>query len=153
MPLTCEIKERFPAPPERVFQALVDLEQVGQWMPGFVRMEPLTPGPLGKGSQFRETRRMFGREASEVFEVTEYDPPRVLAFFVDGRKGSSRVGWYRFRYVLAPSDGGSDLTFSGEFGGTTGCLAFLGRLMMGPMKKAIAKDLAAMRGYLEMKPR
>jgi uncharacterized protein YndB with AHSA1/START domain len=150
MPLTFQIEQTIAAPPARVFAAFTDLDSMGAWMDGFVKNERLTPGAVGKGAQFRQTRKMFGREASEVFEVTEFDPPRAFALFVDGSKGSSRGGWFKIRHAMAPSGTGTALTLSVECGGASGCLALLGRFVFGPMmKKAIAKDLAAFKSWVE----
>jgi uncharacterized protein YndB with AHSA1/START domain len=149
MPIPFEVRERIAAPPERVFRALVDVDRMGEWMPGFVRLERLTPGPLRRGSQVRETRKMFGHEASEVFEVTELEPPTRLALHVDGTKGSSKRGWFRFRYDLTPAAGGTDLRMTGEAGGLSGCMSVFAWLMSGPMKKAIRKDLLAQKAWIE----
>jgi hypothetical protein len=58
-------------------------------MPSLVRIEPLTEGPMRPGSEWRETRRIFKREATEQFEVTTMEPPRHLGLRVDGTKGAS----------------------------------------------------------------
>ena len=149
MPLTCEIEETIAAPPERVFAAITDIDSFGQWMRGFVRNERLTDGPVGKGTQFREVRKMFGREAGEVFEIVAWDPPRMFELYVDGTKGSSKSGWFRFRHTFTPVAGGTRMTLSGEVGGMSGCMGFLGKFMMSPMKKAIRKDLAAFKAWVE----
>jgi carbon monoxide dehydrogenase subunit G len=150
MPLTFEIRETIAAPPTRVFEAFTDLDRMGEWMQGFIRNERLTPGALGKGSQFRQWRRMFGREASEVFEVSEFEPPDSFALFVDGAKGSSRGGWFKIRHAMAPAGAGTALTLSVECGGASGCLALLGKFVFGPMmKKSIAKDLEAFKRWVE----
>lgn len=149
MPLAFECSISIAAPAERVFAALADPEQVKQWMPDFVRFEMLTQGPMGKGSSFRSTRKMFGREATEQFDVTEFDPPRVLSYYVDGAKGSSKCGWFKFRQTVIPQGDRSLLSLSGEIGGTSGCMAFLGKMMMGPMKKAMRKDLEALKAFCE----
>jgi uncharacterized protein YndB with AHSA1/START domain len=149
MPLTCEIEETVAAPPERVFECMTDLDGFGQWMHGFVRNERLTPGQVGKGTQFREVRKKFGREAGEVFEVVEFDPPRSFVLYVDGTKGSSKKGWFRFLHTFTPVAGGTRIKLSGEIGGLTGCMGFLGKFMMGPMKKAIRKDLASFKAWVE----
>lgn len=149
MALTFEIETAIEAPPQRVWDLLVDAEKMKLWMPGLVSMERLTPGEMGVGTQLRETRKMMGHTASEVFEVTEFDPPRALGLYVDGAKGSSKKGWYRFRHTLTPQGKGTLVRLSGECGGLTGCMGFLGKLMLGPMRKMIAKDLAALRAAAE----
>jgi uncharacterized protein YndB with AHSA1/START domain len=149
MALTCSIEQKIAAPPERVFAALIDVDRMGEWMKGLVRIERLTEGPLGKGTQFRQTRKMFGREASEVFEVTDFDPPRSFELYVDGKKGSSGCGWYRFRHTVTPDGTGTRLVLAGEFGGQSGCMSLLGKVMMGPMKKAFAKELRAFAAWAE----
>ena len=122
MALTMHWREEIAAPPERVFAAMADLESFGTWMPGFVRIERLTPPPTGVGTRFRETRKMMGHEATEEFEVTAFEPPLVFGLFCDGKKGSSKSGEFRFRYTLAPGGPGTILTVDGEVGGLTGCM-------------------------------
>ena len=149
MPLTCKIDVTIAAPPERVWAGLIDIDRMGEWMKGLVRIEKLTEGPFGKGTQFRQVRKMYGREASEVFEVTEFDPPRMFELYIDGKKGSSGCGEYRFRHILTPEGAGTRLTLSGEFGGQKGCMAFLSKLMLGMMKKAFRKELLAFGAWVE----
>lgn len=153
MALKMELRETIAAPPERVFAALTDVDSLPHWMSGLVRIERLTDGPFGKGTRFREVRKMFGREAAEVFDVVEFDPPRSFALFVDGRNGSSGKGEFRFRHTLAPKGGGTELVLSGEIGGMSRIAEFFGRLMCGFMKKAIARDLAALKAFVEDGPK
>lgn len=149
MAIRLEVEETFAAPPERVFAALSDPEQVAAWMPGFVRFERLGGPAFGKGTRLRETRKMFGREASEVFEVVACDPPRSFEFYIDGKQGSSKCGEYRFRYELRPAAGGTALRMSGEFGGMGWFMSLVGRLFAGSFRKACRKDLAALKARLE----
>ena len=104
MAIEFTIEERVVAAPHAVFSVATDLENVGRWMPNFVRVERLTDGRFGVGTRWRETRKMFGAEATEEFEVTRCDPPRRVELFVDGRKGSSKRGAYRFVYRFKSSD-------------------------------------------------
>lgn len=149
MPLTMHWREEIAAPPARVFTALAEPDQVAKWMPGFVRFERLTPGPMGVGTRLRETRKMRAHEATEEFEVTAYEPPRVFELYVDGRKGSMKRGEFRFRYTLAPGGPGTILTLDGEIGGMGGCMMLIGRLFAGMFRKALAKDYAALKAYCE----
>jgi carbon monoxide dehydrogenase subunit G len=64
------------APPARVFAVVSDLRNAAGRVKGITKMEVLTDGPVRKGTRFRETRRMFGREATEEMEITAFDPPR-----------------------------------------------------------------------------
>jgi carbon monoxide dehydrogenase subunit G len=149
MTIHMTLREEIAAPPDRVFEVLTDLDGASRWMPNFVRIEKLTPGPLRVGSQWRETRKMFGKESTEQFEVTGLERDRSFELFIDGTKGTSKRGQFRFRYDLSPQNGGTVLTLSGEIGGIGIVLELLGRLFAGMCKKAFAKDLAAMKRHIE----
>lgn len=149
MALTFTLTEHIAAPPERVYAHLIDIQTWAEWMPNLVRIETLTPPPFGAGTQWRETRKMYGREASEHFEVTAFTPPRSLSLFVDGRKGSSGKVEYRFDYVFVPEGSGTRLELRAEISGMGWFMALIGRLMIGMFKKAIAQDNAAFKAYVE----
>jgi uncharacterized protein YndB with AHSA1/START domain len=137
-----------PVPPERVFAAMSDTEEMGRWMPGFVGIERLTEGDFGVGTAFRETRKMFGMDSTEHFEVRAFEPPHRIDFYIDGKRGTSKSGEYLFSYRLQPADGGTQLQMFGEIGGMSGFAAFIGRFMAGPFKKMCAKDMDALKAYL-----
>ena len=149
MPIGFTLSEAIDAPPDRVFAVATDLDAAAQWMPNFVGIEKLTAGPIAVGSRWRETRRMFGREATEHFEVTALVPNQSMELHIDGSKGTSGKGEYRFGYTFEPSAEGTLVTLSGEVSGMGKFMELVGRVFVGPMKKAIAKDLAAMRRYIE----
>jgi carbon monoxide dehydrogenase subunit G len=137
------------APPDRVYQAFTDHNDWKNWMKGFVRVEPLTPGPFGKGTRFREVRKMMGHEAAEVFEVTACDPGRSVSLYIDGTKGSSKKGEYRFDYTFEPRDGGTLLAFRGKIQVPGKLWEFLGKLMCGMMRKMFMKDMLALKAHVE----
>jgi uncharacterized protein YndB with AHSA1/START domain len=147
MSITFEVARHLSVAPERVFEALTDLGGAAAWMPGLVRIEP-ADAPMRVGSRWRETRRMFGHEATEEFEVTKVDAPRHLALRVDGTKGSSKRGEFLFDYSLSPAAGGTDVVLNAQIRGLTGITAFVGRLFIAPYKKACARDLDALSQYL-----
>ena len=66
------------APPALVFDALSNLEEAKEWMPNFVSIEMLTPGPVGAGTEWLQTRRTFGKQSTEHFRVTRWHPPSRL---------------------------------------------------------------------------
>lgn len=139
---------RFSLPPERVFEGASSIESFGEWMPGFVSVERLND-KSGVGAAWRETRRMFGKEAVEYFEVTAWEPPTGFELYVDGRKGSTGKGEFRFRYEFTPDRAGTVMTMHGEISG----MGFAGKVFSKPLgamfRKAIDKDHAALAAWLE----
>jgi carbon monoxide dehydrogenase subunit G len=140
---------RIKAPPEKVLAAIVDLESWHRWMPDLVAVEKLTDGEFGVGTEWKETRKMFGKEASEVFEVVSYDPPARLGLRVDGAKGSTGKGEFLFDYELLSDQGGTLMQVTGEIN-IPGLMAkVMGKLFFGSFKKAVDKDHAALKDYVE----
>lgn len=74
-----QVSRHVEAPAAVVWEVLTDLEGMARHLPGILRLERLSddgPGAYQRGTRWRETRRMFGREASEVMEVAAVDPER-----------------------------------------------------------------------------
>jgi carbon monoxide dehydrogenase subunit G len=123
---------------------------MGEWMPGFVRVEVKTPGVTGVGLVFRESRRMYGREATEEFEVKAFEPPRRIRLFVDGTKGTMGKGAFTFDHTLEPKDGGTEVVLTGEATGMGRIGEWLGRIfLVRMMNKALEKDLDALKAWCE----
>jgi uncharacterized protein YndB with AHSA1/START domain len=137
------------APRSDVFEALTDLEAAREWMPDLQEIEVLSETRNGEGLRWRETRTMFGREASEVMEVTAYEPPDHIHVFADGTEGSSGRGKYDFDYRLTETDDGTHVALDAEITDMGFFMGLIGKLMKGTFKKAIQKDLNAMKGWLE----
>ena len=132
---------------------MTNLDDAAEWMPGFVRIQRLgAPGELAVGSRWRETRRMFGKEATEEFEVIELSPPSKLRFRVDGTRGTSGTGEYLFTYTLVPTVLGTLVTLDGEIRGLAGVMGVMGRVFSGVYKRACARDLDALGFYLKALP-
>ncbi|WP_404452111.1 SRPBCC family protein [Virgibacillus necropolis] len=128
---------------------MLDLDSAKNWMQGLVGIERLDEGPLQVGSQWKETRKMFGKEASEHFEVIELEEPEKIVLRCDGTKGTMGKGELVFTYIISSSDDYTDITLSGEVKGLTGLSKLFGKMMAGTFKKASAKDLDALKSYLE----
>lgn len=140
---SCRIK----APRTRVFQAFADLESLPQHVRAITGIEMLTPGEVGVGTRFRETRVMFGKEASEIMEVTDFSPPSRL---VEEARSSG------MHYT-------SVWSFTEEEGVTTVTIGFTGKaetfmakvlslifsLMAGSMKKAFLTDMDDLKAVIE----
>ncbi|TXD32588.1 hypothetical protein FRC96_17035 [Lujinxingia vulgaris] len=150
MALRYTLSHHVNAPPEAVFAAMLDIEGFGAWMENFVRVERLDEGEVGPGSSWREVRNIMGREGAEVFEVRSMEANRRLELYVDGKKGTTGRGEYRYVYELEARDGGTDVQLHGEM--EMGAIFNLfGRLMLPMFKKMVRKDLEALARYVERK--
>ena len=136
------------SPPAAVCAAVADFDAVKAWMPGLIAVEKLTPGPMGPGSEWRATRKMFGREATEHFRCTRWDPPARIDMLIDGSKGASGRGEYRFTYEFVPERTGTNVELVGDIR-MPGVWALMAKLMAGTMKKGCHKDLEALKAHLE----
>ena len=140
---SCQIR----APQAKVFEAFSDLEALPKHVKAIAKVELLTPGEVGVGTRFRETRVMFGSEQTETMEVTAFAPPDSLR--EEARSGGMHyVSLWRFTEV----DGVT--TVSIDFVGTPE--RFLARamnvvfsLMTGSMKKAFLADMSDLKAVLE----
>lgn len=143
MALSCVVSERINAAPQAVFAIATDFSGAPQRISGIKRVEMLTPGPVGLGTRFRETRIMFGKEASETMEVVEFEPGRsyTLSAFNCGCE-------YRTRVSVHAAEGAATSELSFEFAGTPRTTVarimtlLMGWMMKGACIKAIRQDLA-----------
>jgi hypothetical protein len=128
------------APPARVFAVASDLRGAAGRIRGIAKMEVLTDGPVRVGTRFRETRKMFGREATEEMEVVTFDPPRAMAF------GCENHGCrYHMEMRCVPKGAGTELQmhFQAE------PLTFFARVMGTLMKPMAKKMMSACRKDLD----
>ena len=136
------------APPEAVWDRITDIERAAEPIPAIRRIEILSTQRRGLGTRWRETRIMFGREATEVMEITEWRPPREYVTCA-----RSHGCDYRSTLRVTPSGDGCILEF--EFGATPLTLmaramgAIMGPLMRGAIAKALQGDLEAIRASCE----
>ncbi|WP_421378215.1 SRPBCC family protein [Bacillus salacetis] len=149
MSIQFEVNRTFQVNKEEAYSALIDLDSARHWMQGFVRIERFDQGPLKEGSQWKETRKMFGKEASEIFEVIKLEEPDKIMLRCDGTKGTTGKGEFLFTYILTQTREGTNVTLLGEIRGLTGLSKMFGKLMAGTFKKACAKDLDSLRDHLE----
>jgi uncharacterized protein YndB with AHSA1/START domain len=143
------LHEEFNAPVEKVFAAFTDVPGAQKWMPNLVKMEMLTDGAYGLGTKWRETRKMLGTQASEVFEVTSFTPGKRIELYIDGSLGSSKRGEYRFTYEFQEQNGKTLMNLSGSVTGMGVIGALFGWFFKGMIRRMIKKDHEAFRKYVE----
>jgi hypothetical protein len=139
------------ATPHVTFATATDIGAWPQIISAIQAVDMLTCGPMAVGTRFRETRLMFGRQATEEMTVAELDPPRrfVLTAFNHGTA-------YRAEHVFEPEDAGTRMTLAFE-GRPTTLLARLftplGLLFLGTLKRQLEADLADLKREAERRGR
>lgn len=145
--MNLRIERTVAADPKTVFAAASDFANAPRRITGIQKVEMLTQGPVGVGTRFRETRQMFGKQATETMEVTAFEPGRsyVLGCENHGCRYSSEIR-------VEPDGKGSKLTM--HFAATpltrmAKVMAFLMKPMIRSVAKHVAKDLDDLKASLE----
>ncbi|WP_328905576.1 SRPBCC family protein [Streptomyces sp. NBC_00234] len=135
------VERRIAAPAGKVWEALTDLRGMPSVLSGVEAVEVLTEGPFTVGTRWIETRRMFGKQATEEMRITVCEPStRYVA------EADSHGAHYVSEFAL--SESGPDvttvrMTFSatppGGFAGLVSKL--LGGLGAKAVAKAVTQDL------------
>jgi uncharacterized membrane protein len=124
---------------ERVFEVCSDLRNAPSRIPEITGIEVLGDGPIGKGTRWRETRLMFGKEHTELLEMAEFRPPEFYAVT------AHNCGTDYFTTFDFKADGPETTTVTFAFEGVpTTFVAKLASAIMAPMmKKALMKCIAS----------
>ncbi len=93
------------APVDTVWAIITDLDGASEVMSGILKVERLG-GPDGYdvGTRWRETRTMWGKEATEEMWVTVSEPPRLTV--VEAKPGTTR---YTTSFSVRPAGSGSQV--------------------------------------------
>jgi uncharacterized protein YndB with AHSA1/START domain len=134
---TVTAEQRIDAPPEKVFAACTDLAGQPERISGIDSIEVLTEGPVGEGTRFRETRIVFGKQATEEMEIAEFDPPRRFVLTCESF-GTAYTTEYRFD----PDGDGTRLVLTMHARPVT-MVAKLMTPMAGMMRRTMEKCLRA----------
>lgn len=133
------------ASPERVWDVVTDLDHAHQILTGVVSVQRMTDGPYAVGTRWRETRKMFGKEATEEMWVAESDPHRRT--LVRAESGGAD---YVTEFTLTPVGDGArtelSVRFDAEMTAPSGLqkvgLKVFGGLAAKAARKALEQDLA-----------
>lgn len=129
-------------PPREVFAFATDPDNFGKWFPQVLKFEQLTEGPVGVGTQFRETRLMGKKEATAVIEVSEHEgpPAKKEPPFVHAASSSMMAIQATYRYVFAEEQPGKTRV---DLEATVVATKFLAKLMVGMVNRAMQREDAA----------
>ncbi|MEM8933857.1 MAG: SRPBCC family protein, partial [Acidobacteriota bacterium] len=101
------VTRRIDAPVDEVFAVFADFEHAAERIDGIRELDVLTDGPIGAGSRFRETRVMYGKEATEEMEITAFEPDRSYTV-----ECTSHGAHFTSVYTFEPEHGGTNVTLS-----------------------------------------
>lgn len=129
------------APVDRLWALSTDLEHWPEVIPAIQRVEVLEGDEFAAGLKWRETRKMMGREASEVMWLTSVDPGRGYVAEADG-PGVRYVSKWQFEPQGADRTTVT-MTFEGHPTGAASkvFMAVAGGLTMRSVSKALRNDL------------
>jgi len=109
------------APAEKVWAMIDKLEEWPQWMPSIKKIERLSKGPLGVGSQLSVTAKVSGLTVKLLLTITEFVPERTVV--MQGKALGTNLT--RF-YTLEPVNGKTKVTIGGDVSGALAWLACRG---------------------------
>ena len=136
------------APREQVFQVFSDLPACAERIQGIDKIEMLSDRPMQVGTRWRETRTMFGKEATEDMWITEADD---LKFY--NTRAESHGAIYKSGIIVDEEDGKTRLTMTFEGKpvsiGAKIMTFLMGWMMNGSTRKAFEKDLENIKQSIE----
>lgn len=139
-------------PPEMVFAQFTNFAEAANHVDAITRVEMLTDGPVGLGTRFRETRMMFGKEATEEMEITAFEQNRLYTL---GCESCGCEHAYTFRFE--PERGGTRVRVEAEMKalniGAKIVMPLMNLFMGGTIKQCLRDDLVQMKAVAEAQDR
>ena len=132
------------ASPEQVFQVVALPENFSAAIPDIQAVEFLSEQRSGVGAKFRETRLMNGREAASVLEITELSENEFVRIVTEAG-GAVWDSVFRLR----GADETTELTLEMEAKPVNIGGHLMTPMLLGMIRKAIAKDMEAVKAYCE----
>jgi uncharacterized protein YndB with AHSA1/START domain len=98
-------------PIEELFEYVSTPENDPTWVSVSIRNQRTSPGPMRVGMTIEEDVKIFRRTSRDTWEVTEYEPPTVIAC----RATSGLLSGGVVRLRCEPVEGGTRLTHAVEY--------------------------------------
>jgi uncharacterized protein YndB with AHSA1/START domain len=115
-----------PAPPEKVWQAISDLNTYDKWMTVHVGFPDGIPEEIKPGVSYREKVTIMGMPGEVNWTVADYQPPSRIALSGEGPMGTT----LRAVFGVEAEGEGTRVSYESEFGGAA----------LAPMQAAIEKE-------------
>ena len=121
---------------DKVWQAITDFEHCADWIDGIIQAEVIERPDSGWiGFKWQETRKMFGKEATETMWITDYVDGE---FYITRAENCGAI--YVSKLTVIPQGNGAQLTM--EFSGSSD--SFFVNLMSSIMSFFIKKSMIKM---------
>ena len=125
-----------------VFAFLAHFENLPRWNYAISETRKTSPGPVGVGAHYEQTRAIPARRA-ETFEVTAFQPDQTLAI-----RGTFGPFPGRFTYDLASMGNRTRLVNTVDLE-SSGLVSIVAPLMTSRIKAAVAVNLDQLKQVLE----
>jgi hypothetical protein len=133
-------------PVDVVFDYVADQSNEPQYNPRMVRAEKITPGPVGKGTQFRSAVASRGQTPEMLIEVTRYDRPTRLASATTMQQAD-----ISYTLTFEPAASGTRMRWSGQVR-PKGAFKLLGPLIVWIGRNQEQRIWASLKQHLEAAP-
>lgn len=132
-------------PPQVVFNFIANFENNPTWQSGIEAAWFTSEGPLDVGSTYSQRSKFLGRELEFDFEVTRFEPGRLVA--IESTSGSFPVNVVR---AVEPVEEGSRVRaiIQGDAGGV---FRLLSPILDWMTKRRIEADYARLKRMLELR--
>lgn len=141
---TITLSKKINAPKELVFKTVADIQNFSKAVPDIINVEFLSDQKYGVGTKFRETRDMNGREVATELEVTELVENAHIRIVSD----TMGTVWDSV-FTVERKEDGTELTLIMDAKAYKLLPKIINPIMKGFMKKALEKDMVAIRKYCE----
>jgi hypothetical protein len=133
------VTKQIAAPVAIVFDVFSDITKIDERISGITKVVMLSDMKRGVGVRWRETRVIFGQEATEEMEISDFKINQSYDVV-----SSSRGTDYHIRHTFTPKDGGTqvDMIFSSKpTSFPAKLISPLGFLFKGATRKMLESDL------------
>jgi carbon monoxide dehydrogenase subunit G len=137
---------RIKAPPEAVYDVVMDPGRLGEWVSIHDHLEGSSASPLQKGSNLTQILRLAGRRFKVNWQVVENEPCKHVVWEGRGPVASHARVEYRFD----SNDGGTQFSYVNEYdlpGGPLG--RFAGRAVARVTQKELDGSLQRLKQLVE----
>jgi hypothetical protein len=144
---TVTVSQHISAPVDQVFKLFTDFEHGAEHVSGIKKIELLTPGGVGLGTRWSETREVMGRLDSATMEITAFERNRM--YTITHHKAGIRID---STFWFEPLNGGTSVSieFDLDAGGLPpGLLTPLGWVIAGKVQRVLSHDLADLKRSAE----